>query len=286
MQHQETNIGNEEGEKEQIQDKSIRNPPTEVEVSSDNTAEEYVILDKETAVSEEEATGEDVLEVTDGGKESTEDALNCKEETNEVSLQETNEIVLEETNEIVLEEPNEISLEEPNEISLEEPNEISLEEPNEISLEKPNEVSLQETNDTVLEETNEVSLEETNDKEKESCPELKTVVSSISQETIQHNCDASSDFSHGFDHHNHHNHNHHNHNHHNSYSESSAIPEEFKHPYLAVFLTTVSALAATLGGAFVVFVYPPSPKILGFMLSFSAGIMLYVIDWKHVTNLA
>ena len=262
LQHQETNIGNEEGEKEQIQDKSIRNPPTEVEVSSDNTAEEYVILDKETAVSEEEATGEDVLEVTDGGKESTEDALNCKEETNEVSLQETNEIVLEETNEIVLEETNEVSLEE------------------------TNEVSLQETNDTVLEETNEVSLEETNDKEKESCPELKTVVSSISQETIQHNCDASSDFSHGFDHHNHHNHNHHNHNHHNSYSESSAIPEEFKHPYLAVFLTTVSALAATLGGAFVVFVYPPSPKILGFMLSFSAGIMLYVIDWNHVTNLA
>ena len=262
LQHQETNIGNEEGEKEQIQDKSIRNPPTEVEVSSDNTAEEYVILDKETAVSEEEATGEDVLEVTDGGKESTEDALNCKEETNEVSLQETNEIVLEETNEIVLEETNEVSLEE------------------------TNEVSLQETNDTVLEETNEVSLEETNDKEKESCPELKTVASPISQETIQHNCDASSDFSHGFDHHNHHNHNHHNHNHHNSYSESSAIPEEFKHPYLAVFLTTVSALAATLGGAFVVFVYPPSPKILGFMLSFSAGIMLYVIDWKHVTNLA
>lgn len=262
MQNQETNIGNEEGEKEQIQDKSIRNPPTEVEVSSDNTAEEYVILDKETAVSEEEATGEDVLEVTDGGKESTEDALNCKEETNEVSLQETNEIVLEETNEIVLQETNEVSLEE------------------------THEVSLQETNDTVLEETNEVSLEETNDKEKESCPELKTVLSSISQETIQHNCDASSDFSHGFDHHNHHNHNHHNHNHHNSYSESSAIPEEFKHPYLAVFLTTVSALAATLGGAFVVFVYPPSPKILGFMLSFSAGIMLYVIDWKHVTNLA
>ena len=64
LQHQETNIGNEEGEKEQIQDKSIRNPPTEVEVSSYNTAEEYVILDKETAVSEEEATGEDVLEVT------------------------------------------------------------------------------------------------------------------------------------------------------------------------------------------------------------------------------
>ena len=270
MQNQETNIGNEEGEKEQIQDKSIRNPPIEVEVSSDNTAEEYVILDKETAVSEEEATGEDVLEVTDGGKESTEDALNCKEETNEVSLQETNEIVLEETNEIVLEETNE----------------IVLQETNEVSLEETNEVSLQETNDTVLEETNEVSLEETNDKEKESCPELKTVVSSISQETIQHNCDASSDFSHGFDHHNHHNHNHHNHNHHNSYSESSAIPEEFKHPYLAVFLTTVSALAATLGGAFVVFVYPPSPKILGFMLSFSAGIMLYVIDWKHVTNLA
>ena len=262
LQHQETNIGNEEGEKEQIQDKSIRNPPTEVEVSSDNTAEEYVILDKETAVSEEEATGEDVLEVTDGGKESTEDALNCKEETNEIVLEETNEIVLEETNEIVLQETNEVSLEE------------------------THEVSLQETNDTVLEETNEVSLEETNDKEKESCPELKTVVSSISQETIQHNCDASSDFSHGFDHHNHHNHNHHNHNHHNSYSESSAIPEEFKHPYLAVFLTTVSALAATLGGAFVVFVYPPSPKILGFMLSFSAGIMLYVIDWKHVTNLA
>ena len=249
LQHQETNIGNEEGEKEQIQDKSIRNPPTEVEVSSDNTAEEYVILDKETAVSEEEATGEDVLEVTDGGKESTEDALNCKEETNEIVLEETNEIVLQETNE--------------------------------VSLEETHEVSLQETNDTVLEETNEVSLEETNDKEKESCPELKTVVSSISQETIQHNCDASSDFSHGFDHHNHHNHNHH-----NSYSESSAIPEEFKHPYLAVFLTTVSALAATLGGAFVVFVYPPSPKILGFMLSFSAGIMLYVIDWKHVTNLA
>ena len=270
LQHQETNIGNEEGEKEQIQDKSIRNPPTEVEVSSDNTAEEYVILDKETAVSEEEATGEDVLEVTDGGKESTEDALNCKEETNEIVLEETNEIVLEETNEIVLQETNEVSLEETHEVSLQETNDTVLEETNEVS----------------LEETNEVSLQETNDKEKESCPELKTVVSSISQETIQHNCDASSDFSHGFDHHNHHNHNHHNHNHHNSYSESSAIPEESKHPYLAVFLTTVSALAATLGGAFVVFVYPPSPKILGFMLSFSAGIMLYVIDWKHVTNLA
>ena len=264
LQHQETNIGNEEGEKEQIQDQSIRNPPIEVEVSSDNTAEEYVILDKETAVSEEEeeeVTREVVLEETDGGKESSEDALNSKEETNKIVLEESSEVSLEETNEIVLEETNEIVLEESNEVS--------------------------------LEETNEVSLEETNDKEIESYPELKTVASSISQDTIQHNCDASSDFSHDVDHHNHnhhnhnhHNHNHHNHNHHNSNSESSTIPEEFKHPYLAVFLTTVSALAATLGGAFVVFVYPPSPKLLGFMLSFSAGIMLYVIDWNHATNLS
>ena len=54
------------------------------------------------------------------------------------------------------------------------------------------------------------------------------------------------------------------------------IREEDKHPYLAIFLTTVSAFAATLGGAFVVFCYTPSPTVLGSLLGFSAGIMLYV----------
>lgn len=56
------------------------------------------------------------------------------------------------------------------------------------------------------------------------------------------------------------------------------IREEDKHPYLAIFLTTVSALSATVGGAFVVFCYTPSNNLLGWMLGFSAGIMLYVKD--------
>ena len=57
---------------------------------------------------------------------------------------------------------------------------------------------------------------------------------------------------------------------------SYRIQDEYKHPYLAIALTTVSAMAASVGGAFVVFFWPPSSSLLGLLLAFSAGIMLYV----------
>ena len=46
-------------------------------------------------------------------------------------------------------------------------------------------------------------------------------------------------------------------------------------------------MAATVGGAFVVFAYPLSSTLLGLMLAFSAGIMLYVGDGgsQHVDQL-
>ncbi|KNB44139.1 zinc transporter [Blastocystis sp. subtype 4] len=73
----------------------------------------------------------------------------------------------------------------------------------------------------------------------------------------------------------------HSHNHHRrasseKYHVSLEIQDEYKHPYLAIALTTVSAMAASVGGAFVVFFWPPSSTLLGLMLAFSAGIMLYV----------
>ena len=37
------------------------------------------------------------------------------------------------------------------------------------------------------------------------------------------------------------------------------IRDEDKHPFLAVVLTTISAMAASVGGAVVVFCYKPSP---------------------------
>ena len=83
-------------------------------------------------------------------------------------------------------------------------------------------------------------------------------------EDTQHNVEEAHNLPHG-PHHSHH------------HTTTEVIPDEYKHPYLAVFLTTISALAATVGGAFVVFVYPPSSTSLSFMLSFSAGIMLYVV---------
>ena len=83
-------------------------------------------------------------------------------------------------------------------------------------------------------------------------------------EDTQHNVEEAHNLPHG-PHHSHH------------HTTTKVIPDEYKHPYLAVFLTTISALAATVGGAFVVFVYPPSSTSLSFMLSFSAGIMLYVV---------
>lgn len=60
------------------------------------------------------------------------------------------------------------------------------------------------------------------------------------------------------------------------------------HPYLAIFLTTVSALAANIGIAFliptnssiggliVLFIGVPSQRLLGHLLSFSTGVMLYI----------
>ena len=45
---------------------------------------------------------------------------------------------------------------------------------------------------------------------------------------------------------------------------SYRIQDEYKHPYLAIALTTVSAMAASVGGAFVVFFWPPS-STLGFL---------------------
>lgn len=86
---------------------------------------------------------------------------------------------------------------------------------------------------------------------------------SVAEDT-QHNVEEAHNLPHG-PHHSHH------------HTTTEVIPDEYKHPYLAVFLTTISALAATVGGAFVVFVYPPSSTSLSFMLSFSAGIMLYVV---------
>ena len=60
------------------------------------------------------------------------------------------------------------------------------------------------------------------------------------------------------------------------------IRDEDKHPFLAVVLTTISAMAASVGGAVVVFCYKPSPTALGVLLAFSAGIMLYVTAWRRV----
>ena len=65
---------------------------------------------------------------------------------------------------------------------------------------------------------------------------------------------------------------------------TTRIADEYKHPILAIILTTVSAMAATLGGAIVVFATPPSSTLLGVMLAFSAGIMLYV-GWISVITI-
>ena len=105
---------------------------------------------------------------------------------------------------------------------------------------------------------------------------------------------------HHHEHHHHHHHEHEHHHHHHDHGVHShghgtkmgrassekyeftlttltpRIAAEYKHPVLAVILTTVSAMAATFGGAIVVFATPPSSTLLGVMLAFSAGIMIYV----------
>ena len=48
------------------------------------------------------------------------------------------------------------------------------------------------------------------------------------------------------------------------------------HPWTAVTLTTLSGMSAAVGGLIVVCAGAPSPRVLGHLLSFAAGIMLYI----------
>jgi zinc transporter ZupT len=54
------------------------------------------------------------------------------------------------------------------------------------------------------------------------------------------------------------------------------LSEDEKHPATAIILTTISGLASTLGGLLVVCMGAPSEGVMGHMLSFAAGIMLYI----------
>jgi zinc transporter ZupT len=54
------------------------------------------------------------------------------------------------------------------------------------------------------------------------------------------------------------------------------ISEGEKHPVTAVVLTSISGFAAVVGGLIVVAMGAPSPTTMGHMLSFAAGIMLYI----------
>ncbi|KAK8807920.1 hypothetical protein WA588_006408, partial [Blastocystis sp. NMH] len=113
----------------------------------------------------------------------------------------------------------------------------------------------------------------------ESCSVSQESEHTVDVEDHVHQDEHSHEHDHD-DHHHHesgHSHHHHHHGHsHQHKASSELVADEFKHPYLAVALTTVSAMAATVGGAFVVFAYPPSSTLLGLMLAFSAGIMLYI----------
>ena len=129
------------------------------------------------------------------------------------------------------------------------PEEETVEDPAESVVEDPAESVAEDPAESVAEDPAESVVEDP--------------AESVAEDT-QHHVEEAHNLPHG-PHHSHH------------HTTTEVIPDEYKHPYLAVFLTTISALAATVGGAFVVFVYPPSSTSLSFMLSFSAGIMLYVV---------
>jgi zinc transporter ZupT len=59
-------------------------------------------------------------------------------------------------------------------------------------------------------------------------------------------------------------------------SASDALKEDEKHPWTAIVLTTISGLAAVFGGLLVIMVGVPSNTSLGHMLSFAAGVMMYI----------
>ena len=90
----------------------------------------------------------------------------------------------------------------------------------------------------------------------------------------------------GHDHHSHHGHSHPHHaddhaghSHPPSASSSSLhtpLSASEKHPLTAIALTTLSGGAAVFGGLLVVSGGAPSPRVLGHLLSFAAGIMLYI----------
>lgn len=54
------------------------------------------------------------------------------------------------------------------------------------------------------------------------------------------------------------------------------LKEEEKHPGTAIALTCISSGAAVIGGVLVVLIGSPSRVLMGHMLSFAAGIMLYI----------
>lgn len=54
------------------------------------------------------------------------------------------------------------------------------------------------------------------------------------------------------------------------------LAENEKHPWTAIILTTVSGVAAVFGGLIVIMIGVPSNATLGHMLSFAAGVMLYI----------
>ena len=231
-------------QEKECQDWSVKDSATNIEVPSEIIVEEFVVLDKKDPASNEQM------------KEKSSEDMNVKKEEEEEEEKEILPKI-----EIV---------------------EMTIEE----NVVKDTPISNEQMKEKSSEDMN-VKKEE--EEEKEILPKIEIVEFSIDEDPKQDECDASSDYyphhieneshDHNHDHnhiHNHNPHSHHNHNH-DPLLEYSTIPDEYKHPYLAVFLTTISALAATLGGAFVVFVYPPSPKVLGFMLSFSAGIMIYVL---------
>ena len=61
-----------------------------------------------------------------------------------------------------------------------------------------------------------------------------------------------------------------------SSSASAALPLPPRHPATAVLMTLGSGLTAVLGGLLVVCLGVPSDRTLGHMLSFAAGVMLYI----------
>eukprot|EP01138_Halocafeteria_seosinensis_P010835 gb/GECG01011066.1/.p1 GENE.gb/GECG01011066.1/~~gb/GECG01011066.1/.p1 ORF type:complete len:479 (+),score=43.58 gb/GECG01011066.1/:1-1437(+) len=68
-------------------------------------------------------------------------------------------------------------------------------------------------------------------------------------------------------------HHHHHHHHGGGHGHQETLDQ---HPLTAILLTLFSGLAATLGGICVVTFGIPSPSVLGHMLSFASGIMMYI----------